>query len=345
MRNDSLETALDQYITSEMRQQHIPGLSVGLYRNGKLCLAKGYGQANLEWETPVSETTVFQIGSLTKQFTAAAVLLLHEEGRINLDAPMVEYLDHLSTDWQRITLRQMLTHTSGLPDVTELPGFLYGKDYTREELAVFVAGHSLRFEPGTGWYYSNTGYAFLGWIIEEASGKSYRDFLTERIFVPAGMTLTRTIIPEEIVPQRAAGYCWKGYQCNGDPARPRVIAGAGGLLSTAVDLAAWDAALCGEAILSDALKELMWTPATLTDGSFACTNETCGDYYGFGWFVGEHMGRRAVAHTGMTDAGFSSEILRFLDDRRTLIVLTNCEPVEQDRIIKEMAHLWFEMEP
>lgn len=331
---------IDDYVCDELQKQNIPGVSLAIVREGTVLKSKGYGLSNLELSVPVHPDTVFQIGSISKQFTAAGILLLWEEGKVDPDERVGEYLNGLPDAWKSITLRQMLHHTSGLTEVTELPGFTYRRDYSKEELINLLAPHPLEFEPGTRWMYSNTGYVLLGWIIEEASGQSFGEFFAERIFRPIGMENTRTIDYDEIVPNRAAGYCRQdGGPCRGELLRPKVIVGAGGLLSTALDLAKWDAALYTDSPLSDRLKTEMWSPARLNDGSLAETTETCGKHYGFGWFLGEHRGRRSVSHTGQTDAGFTSEIFRIPEEALTILLLGNVEPMKQDRMVKYITDL------
>jgi CubicO group peptidase (beta-lactamase class C family) len=334
---------IDEAIQAHTEKERVPGLSLALVRNGTVLKSKGYGFANLELSAPVHPDTVFQIGSITKQFTAAGILLLWDAGKLDLDAPVHAYLDGLPDAWKPLTLRHLLEHTSSLANVTELPEFSYRIEYTRQELIDLVAARPPAFPPGEKWEYTNTGYILLAWILEDVSGKSYGEFLTERVFEPLGMESTRVIVPEEIVPNRAEGYCWEdGRHCNGESLRPREIVGAGGLLSTTLDLAKWDAALYSEIPLKRRLKEAMWTPARLNDGTLARTETSCGERYGFGWFLGEYRGHRLVSHTGETDAGFSSEIMRFVDDRFTLILLSNVEPMEQDQLTKRVARLCLE---
>jgi CubicO group peptidase (beta-lactamase class C family) len=333
--------AIDEFIGRERGKQHLPGVSLALVKNGNVVKASGYGQSNIELDAPADSRTVYQIGSLTKQFTAAAILLLKEEQKLQLDDPVHEHIEGIPPAWEGITLRHLLTHTSGLKNVTELPEFDYHNEYTEKELLDLLVPLPLDFKPGQQWSYTNTGYVLLGWIIQKRSGQSYGDYLSERIFKPLEMADTRTIDPKEIVPRRGFGYCWEGRIRNGDPSRPQAIAGAGGLLSTVLDLAKWDAALHAESPLNQALKEEMWTPALLSNGALATTRMSAGEHYGMGWFLGEYRGRKMVSHTGETDAGFNSEILRFYEERLTLILLCNLEPMEQDQLTKGIADLCF----
>ncbi len=187
-----------------MKLQHIPGLSLAVIKNGKLLRTAGYGLANVELNVPVTPQTIFQSGSIGKMFTAALVLLLLDDGRIVLDSPIHRYLPDTPRTWRKITIRQLLTHTSGLADPYSKINFR--KDYTDKELLKLEGTIPLLFEPGTKWSYSNMGYHVLGFICNWISRRFYGDQLKERIFGPAGMATTRVISECDIVPYRADGY-------------------------------------------------------------------------------------------------------------------------------------------
>src|ERR1041384_3645698 len=201
---ESFETKVDAYIKGEMQAQQIPGLSLAVIKDGRILLAKGYGLANVEHQVPVKPETIFQSGSMGKQFTATAVMLLVEEGKIGLDEKVGKYLGDLPVSWSDITIRHLLTHTSGLGDYPRK--FDETRDYTEDDLVKMIKATSLGFKPGEKWSYSNLGYVMLGIIIHRVSGKFYGDFLRERVFTPLGMTTTRIISEADIVPNRAAGY-------------------------------------------------------------------------------------------------------------------------------------------
>jgi CubicO group peptidase (beta-lactamase class C family) len=208
---------IDAYIEAQIRQLHIPGLSLAIIHDGQVVKERGYGWANLELKAPASENTVYEIGSNTKQFTAAAVMMLAEEGKINLSDSVRKYFPDAPESWSGISVRHLLTHTSGIQNHVAVPGWLGafktdilgGTTPKRDELLRMFFKLPLEFRPGETWAYDNTGYYLLGIIIEKASGKSYWQFLDERVFKPLGMSATRSTDPEPIVPNRAAGYEWK----------------------------------------------------------------------------------------------------------------------------------------
>lgn len=308
---------IDEYVRYRMERFHIPGLAMAVVRDGQVIAAKGYGRASLELDAPVTPETVFEIGSITKQFTAAAIMLLVEEGKVRLDDKITTYLSGLPEAWANVTVRHLLTHTSGIKSYTSVMDFLTlcRNDHTPEEIIRMVSEFPLEFQPGEKWAYSNTGYYLLGLIIEKASGRSYWEFLDERIFKPLGMTATRSSEPRTIIPNRARGYGWvENRYVNRDPLTTTAAGAAGAIVSTVLDLARWDAALYTEQVLKKSSLEQMWTGARLTSGQMTD--------YGFGWRVGEIRGHRFVMHGGGTP-GFSSHLLRLPNDRLTVIVLTN----------------------
>ena len=196
--------AVDDYIKRRMRDLHIPGLSMAVVKEGKIIAAKGYGVANLETNTPATPGTVYKTASLSKPFIAAAVLLLKQEGKINLDDKVSKYLDGTPDTWKEITVRHLLTHTSG---IVRDPSDYHPYD-EQEPTEVIKAVYSvpLSFQPGEKWLYSNVGYYVLAEIITKASGEPWNHFIAERLFMPAHMTSTRTTTVSEIVPNRATGY-------------------------------------------------------------------------------------------------------------------------------------------
>lgn len=296
---------------------HIPGLSVAVVEAGEALFARGYGLENVEVEAPARAETVYEIGSLTKQFTAAAVMALVDDGIVSLDDRLMRFLLGLPVAWDDVTLRHLLSHTSGIRSYTTLPEFAEhaARDVPHEEVIDLVAGYPLTFAPGTGWEYSNTGYFLLGMVLERLSGKLYCDLLRDRIFAPLGMAATGVYDLHALTANRADGYEWSdGVLTNPDPVSPAWSFATGGLASTVVDLAKWDAALDAGRILKRVTLARMWTPACLADGTPAP--------YGFGWFVDESRGRRRVHHAGGI-RGFRAQIMRFPEDRVTAILLCN----------------------
>lgn len=201
---NSVETKVDEYIRAEMQAQQIPGLALAVIKDGKTVIARGYGLANVEHQVPVRPETIFQSGSTGKQFTATAVMMLVEEGKLSLDDKITKYFPDGPEAWQNITLRHMLTHTSGMTDYPQ--DFDLRRDYTEDDLYQRIKPIPLAFQPGEKWSYSNLAYVMLGILIHKVSGKFYGDFLQERIFKPLEMTTARIISESDIVPNRAAGY-------------------------------------------------------------------------------------------------------------------------------------------
>lgn len=305
---------VDQLVERFMEKKHVPGLALLVVHDGQIVKSKGYGYANLEHQVPVKPETIFQSGSMGKQFTATAVMMLMEEGKISLDDPPSKFIGPTPPEWKGITIRHLLTHTSGLGDY---PGdFDFRKDYTEDQMIEIVKKQPLKFKPGEQWNYSNLAYLTLGVIIHKASGKFYGDFLQERVFQPLGMTSTRIINEAEIIPNRAAGYEWVNEKHkNQDWVAPTINTTAdGSMYFTIVDLAKWDAALYTEKLLKASSLKEMWTPVKLNDGS---TYD-----YGFGWGMKKVGNHRLIEHGGAWQ-GFTTQICRYVDDKLTVAVLTN----------------------
>lgn len=319
--------ALDDKITQEMARRHVPGVSVLVIQDGKVIKEKGYGYANLEHKVPVTEKTVFQSGSVGKTFTAALVMLLAEDGKLSLDDPISRHLANTPAAWSGITIRHLLTHTSGLGDPYQVLDFR--KDYTDEELIALEATIPVLFTPGERFSYSNMGYHLLGFICNKVGGKFYGDQLRERIFAPLGMD-TRVISEADIVPHRAAGYEWiNGTLRNQSWVAPKLNTTAdGSLYLTARDLAKWDQALYGDKILNARIRTASWAPTKLNNGGESG--------YGYGWEVGKHNGHRLLSHGGSWQ-GFKSQLNRYVDDKFTVIVLANSASARPGRLADIVA--------
>lgn len=323
---------IDRYVETQLQRQHIPGLALAVIRDGRIVKAGGYGFADLEQRVPVTADTVFEIGSMTKPFTAMAIMLLVEDGKLGLEDTAGKYLPALPSAWKAVTIRQLLTHTSGIPDFEEVLGYgAYRNVWLAEKVIATVATRPMDFAPGTKWNYSNTGYFLLTLILEKISGEPYVSVVDKRILEPLDMTRTRDSEPTDILPGRAAGYEFtKGRLENRDPLQPTVAGGAGMLVSTMQDLVKWNAALDARSILKPASYEQLWTDQSLAGGSPSG--------YGFGWFVAPMRGHRTQSHSGST-AGFSSNILRLPDDRLTVIVLTNSHSASPVSMTNHIARL------
>ena len=250
-----VEDRIDEYVRTEMTRQKIPGLSLAVIRDGKPLVVKGYGLANVEHTVAVKPETIFQSGSMGKQFTAAAVMLLVEEGKIGLDDKIGKYVGNVPDAWKPMTIRNVLNHTAGMPN--DFSDDDYKRDWTEDQLLEKAKATPLAFAPGTDWAYSNVGYVVLGIIVSKASGKFYGDFLQERIFKPLGMATARIISEADIIPNRAAGYrLVKGELKNQEWVSPTMNTTAdGSIYWNILDLVKWDAALAKGEVLGKVLED------------------------------------------------------------------------------------------
>jgi CubicO group peptidase (beta-lactamase class C family) len=325
--------SIDDFVKSEMAKRQIPGVSIAVIRDGRLVKSQGYGLANIELKAPATVESVYQLASVSKQFTAAAILLLAQDGKLAIEDKIHKHLPDLPQAWNEVTVRHLLDHTSGIKSYTRIPDFFTTarKDYTHREIIKLVADSPMEFKPGDKWVYNNTGYFLLGMIVENVSGKSFGDFLEERVFKPLGMNSTRMNDFKAIIPNRAHGYSAAGGKLvNGEYVSPTQPYSAGALVSTVADMAKWDAALNSEGLLPRSIRERMWTEAKINDGK--------GAGYGFGWAVGNRNGRKLVEHGGGIQ-GFSTHIARFLEDRLSVIVLTNSDNGRAGTIANGIAGL------
>lgn len=323
-----LENKIDNYLNNEMRRYKIPGVALAVLRDGKISLLKNYGLANVELRVPVKPETIFQSGSIGKQFTAAAIMILVQEGRVSLDDKISKYLPSTPDSWKDITIKHLLTHTSGMgdyPDEISLRG-----DYTEDQYLEIFKKAPLNFAPGTKWDYSNVGYVTLGILISKITGRFYGEFLKEKLFKPLRMSTARIISEADIVANRAAGYrSLNGELKNQEWVSPSTNSTADGSFYVSIlDMAKWDEALTrgfstasssgnksqNESVFARSTLEQMWTPVKLSDGRIKS--------YGFGWFTDTLHNRRLVFHGGAWQ-GFKSQIIRFLDEKLTIIFLAN----------------------
>jgi CubicO group peptidase (beta-lactamase class C family) len=269
-----VDTRVDALVREEMNQQRIPGLALGVYIDGRIAKAQGFVTANLEWDVPVRPDTLFQSASIGKQFVATAVMMLVEEGKVGLDDSIQKYFPDSPETWKPITVRNLLTHTSGLGEYeseerTKPNGPFYLRlDFTEEELFKNITVMALDSKPCERWSYRNTNYVLLGMLIQKVTGEFYGDFLQERIFKPLGMMNTRVISESDIIPHRAAGYRFdKGELKNQEWVSPTFNSRAdGALYLTVLDLEKWDAALYTEKLVRESTKEQMWSPVVCAQG-------------------------------------------------------------------------------
>jgi D-alanyl-D-alanine carboxypeptidase len=313
-----------------------PGAAVIVRKDGETLFERAYGMADLELGVPLRPDMVFRLGSITKQFTAAAILMLAEEGKLSLQDPIEKHLPGYPTQGHTITIEHLLTHTSGIQSYTDMPGWMTSRilsPMTVQELVDGFKREPMQFAPGERYAYNNSAYVLLGAIVEKASGSTYEAFVTERIFQPLGMTASYYGSTERIIPRRAPGYTREGDQ----PKNARYLSmtqpfAAGSLLSTVADLARWDAALYTEKLLKRASLEKAWTPFVLKNGKATG--------YGYGWAVSKLRGRRSINHGGGI-FGFSTFALRLPEERVYVAVLCNSDRPAADPgyVAKKIAAL------
>lgn len=311
--------SVDRFVRNFISRNKIPGASISVVQRGTVVKVAGYGLANVELGVPVSAHSLFEIGSITKQLTAEAVMLLVEEGKLSLDDRLAAHIGGLPAEWSGITLRQLMTHTSGLHDWETDSTFSFRREYSVAEFVAFVARHPLDFAPGSRFAYSNSAFPLVGKVIEKVSGMPYDRYVTERILVPAAMTETRFRRSGAIVPNRASGYAERdSVLVNGDALRPDILSPNGGVLSSAVDMAKWNIALTKRTIVTQSSWETLTTPTRLNDGKIFSGG-------GIAWFMGQLAGHPFLVHNGSTVAGFSSVVYRFPEDDLSVVVLMNID--------------------
>lgn len=314
----ALERQIDAIVTAQLREQFVPGAQVAIAEDGRVVYTKGYGYRDIDDRLPVDAQTAFAIGSVTKQFTASAIMMLQQEGKLNVDDSLAKYLPD-APHASQVTLRELLTHTSGIEGYTEQPNFslLVSTPTTPQHIISSIAGAPLAFTPGSEWEYSNTNFVLLGMVVSKLSGLSYPDFLQHNIFDPLGLDRAWFTRIEEIHPDDARGYT---EFMRGLPDEHASLAdwswydAAGGLTMSAEDLARWDIALDSGRVVSPQSFREMTTPQRLSDG------KSTG--YGFGLGVGSVFGHPTVGHDGLV-SGFSAENLTFPEDHVAIVLLVN----------------------
>ena len=315
--NESLAVAVDPLVISEMNAQGLVGAAVAIAKNGTILYAQGYGYANLATCQPVRPTMDFQIGSVTKQFTAAAVLQLQNAGKVNIDDTVVTYLPQYPFD-PRLTLRMLLTQTSGLPDYLDFPAVSSWVNGVSEQTVLAqIAQSPLIFVPGSYYAYSNSNYFILGSVIEAVSSVTYPSYLAANIFQPLGLGNT-----SYLQPAGAASPYTQGPSPGLIP-DPSLYFSAGALWSNVQDLATWDAALLNGTVIPPELLSVMVTPSGLPSYPQGGAST-----YAMGWVDAVEVGRPFIWHNGET-AAYTSINGMFLDDGFSVIVLTNM-PVNED---------------
>lgn len=314
----------------------VPGCAVLVVRHGDILVEQGYGLADLDRGVPVTAETNFRLASVTKQFTAYAVLQLVESGALSLDERLTDLFDGFPAYGQGIRVRDLLTHTSGLLDYEDLMADTATVQVLdRDVLAMMASVDSTYFPPGTAYRYSNSGYAVLAMAVERRSGERFADYLRRHLFEPIGMT--NTVAFEQgisTVPHRAFGYRpEEGGFAFADQSPTSAVLGDGGIYSSLRDLARWDETLYGSPQLSDELLGQAFTPTRLAGGDTLD--------YGFGWRIDEVDGHRRLHHSGST-SGFRNVIQRYPDERLTIVVLSNRSEPPVDELAERLADLFLD---
>jgi CubicO group peptidase (beta-lactamase class C family) len=315
---------MEQVIQSYTANHQFMG-SVLVAKGTDVILSKGYGSANLEWDVPNSPATKFRLGSITKQFTAASILLLQERGKLNIQDPVKKYMADAPAAWDKITIYNLLTHTSGIPSFTGFPEYAKREPLaaTPAEEVAWFRDKPLDFAPGEKWSYSNSGYVLLGYLIEKITGGAYEKFVRENIFIPLGMKDSGYDSNKTVMAHRAAGYSpGKDGPANASFVNMTVPFAAGALYSTTEDLLKWEQGLFGGKVVSAASLETMTTPFK---NDYAC-----------GLFVATRNGHKAIEHGGGI-AGFNTQLTYFPDDKLTVVVLANLNGAAPGSIARDLS--------
>jgi CubicO group peptidase (beta-lactamase class C family) len=322
----NLNAAIDSLV-EETYHPTQPGAAMIVIKAGQVLYRSAIGLAQMELGVPITPEMGFRLGSITKQFTAVAILRLVEQGRLALTDPITTFLPEYPTHGHTITIEHLLTHTSGIRSYTSMPEWqaIWRKDFTVAELIDFFKYQPMEFAPGIRWSYNNSGYHLLGAIIEQVSGQSYEQFLQQQIFEPLGMLHTANDNTRRIIPLRVAGYSKEGDEyVNAEYLSMTQPYAAGGLLSTVDDLAIWNAALTNNTLLAPDLLQRAWQPYTLADGSSTG--------YGYGWAIDAWQGRPTIEHGGGIH-GFVTYGLRMPEDDLFIAILSNNESIRQVELL------------
>lgn len=330
--DEALAAAVNELLENTYKADE-PGAAVIVVRDGKVVLRKGYGRANMELGVPIEPDMVFRTGSITKQFTAVAVLMLAEQGKLSLEDDVTKFFPDYPTKGQKITIEHLLTHTSGIKSYTSIPEWipLWRKDMTTSEMIALFKDKPMDFAPGERYAYNNSAYFLLGAIIEKLSGQTYADFIEKNIFAPLGMKHSYYDDTARIIARRVAGYS-KGKDgfVNAAYLSTSQPYAAGSLVSSVDDLALWDAALYTEKLVKQSSLQRAWTSSKLNNGK--ATN------YGYGWSIGSYEGHPMIEHSGGIP-GFASYAIRMPNDRVYVAALTNRDFESPGRTVLKVAAL------
>lgn len=326
--------AIDSIAEARLKEGRVAGMTIGVVRGNDTLVLKGYGYADLEFDIPTPPRAIYEIGSVTKQFTAAAVLQLADEGKLSLDDEITKYLPDYPTQGHRITVRRLLDHTSGIKGYTELPKFgtIMMRKLPKDSLVAMFKDEKFDFAPGDGMVYNNSAYFLAGLIIEKVSGKSYGDYVKAALFDKVGMADSRYCSESAITKNKAHGYDTgpQGLRHKAFLDHTYPFA-AGSLCSTVGDLIAWNRALHGGKVLSPAAYRELITPGVLNDGTQL--------RYAKGLSLHSFGGHRAIEHGGGIN-GYLSSAAWFPDDNAVIVVLVNTAgPVGPDAIAASIAEI------
>jgi CubicO group peptidase (beta-lactamase class C family) len=350
-------------IFSAVTQEHAPGLAVLVHKNGRAIFEKGYGVRDLRTKSKINEHTNFRLASFTKQFTAMAVMLLVRDGKLHYEQTLTEIFRGFPSYGNRVTVRNLLNHTGGLPDYEDLmeaeekvKGPLWSSEHQIQDdqvLGLLKKETKGKFAPGTSWSYSNSGYVVLGLIVAKVSGQSYGDFLRARIFSP--LRMDHTIVYQKggnEVANRAFGHSKEGDALKEtDQSSTSATLGDGGIYSNLEDLAKWDDALRNHTLLNEKEMQPALTPAKLNDESQPHWPKEANDdnlhpgkpvSYGFGWFLDPYQNHPRMWHTGST-MGFRTVIERFTADNLTVIILCNRTDLDPEALALKTAELYLNL--
>lgn len=316
-----------EYMEAQERVSRFTG-AVLVARDGKVVFARGYGMANLEHAIPNTPSTKFRLGSITKQFTAAAILQLQEKGKLNVQDPVCKYVPECPAAWAPVTIHHLLTHTSGIPSFTSFPDYLKTMMIASppQKLLERFRDKPLEFAPGEKFNYSNSGYVLLGFILEKAAGQSYDEYLRANIFAPLGMDASGYDWSSTVLPGRASGYARRGESgyANAEFIHMTIPHAAGALYSSVEDFVKWDQALYSDKILSEASRQAMFTPFK--------------NDYAYGCGVRELSGHKMASHGGGIN-GFNTSFMRFPEDKLCVAVFSNVEGTPVGRVARDLASI------
>ena len=308
--------AIDSLVRLHMSNRHIPGLAIAILKNGQVIKKDFYGVSNVETSSPVNENSVFEIASMTKQFTCAAILILQQEGKLSVSDRLSKYLNDLPPSWQEITLSHLMNHTSGLRDDWDEPTSYFYQNNTVEKMISAQKEYPLYFKPGEGFNYSS-GPFFLGLVIENVTGENYSTFLKERIFDPLSMSSTSVYEYRAVVPERVSGYRWNNSVLeNGEDIPPIAESRADvGVITSINDMIKWDLALKNNELLEERSLMQMFSAGLLNNGKHIP--------YGYGWYVYFFRNNLVIEHGGAFRTGFGSRITLFPQSDLEIIILCN----------------------